>query len=221
MSEQTEQPLFKGRQEQTQNWADSMPDQDPNTSPTPKDINPKDANGQPKFYAEPKPRPKYKEEKAARKAKASGHASSSSNSNYSAPRYSSHDDVMMILEDKMKNSKIELSRIEEKIISEYLVYVQNRKDNNRDKDQRDNKSKGDQRDNRDQRDRPKSTCNVGKQCIVWECIFEHPEDRQPECNCNDNECKKLHRNQALCRKTKSRDHPADCDMAHSMEDLNI
>jgi hypothetical protein len=106
---------------------------------------------------------------------------------------SSCKDVSIILEDKIKNNLINVSALELQAINEFLAIL---KINNQSE--------------------IKKPCHLGERCIVWKCKFDHPDTRIVECFCENNDCDKLHIEQALC---KNPGHPDNCQMAHRMKDL--
>jgi hypothetical protein len=59
-------------------------------------------------------------------------------------------------------------------------------------------------------------CRYNDNCIVWNCRFQHTSNRVKECICEDETCKLLHVNQALCR---NQNHSNECSMAHNLSDL--
>lgn len=62
----------------------------------------------------------------------------------------------------------------------------------------------------------KKQCKSKENCIIWNCIFLHPDTRKSECLCTETSCEKLHQYQAIC---KNSHHKSDCPMAHSIKEL--
>ena len=56
-------------------------------------------------------------------------------------------------------------------------------------------------------------CHHSKNCLIWNCKFDHPEGKRSQCSCLDSECKSLHRDQALCRDPNCNRNT--CEMHHS------
>jgi hypothetical protein len=135
------------------------------------------------------------------------HASSKYSKNVSIPRSNLHNDVGIILEDKIKNDQIQLTQFELKTIKKFIEgnKLQN---------------KNVQRPESSQQKREKSPrkCYIGINCITWMCAFEHPDNRKAECSCKETVCDKLHINQALC---KDPFHPDDCAMIHKMSEFEV
>lgn len=80
------------------------------------------------------------------------------------------------------------------------------------------KIQADRRNNDDYRNTQseKKMCNIGDNCIIWYCKYEHSKNRQKECSCDKSNCGRLHSNQALC---KNPEHPDNCQMAHNIKEL--
>lgn len=118
-----------------------------------------------------------------------------------------HNDVGIILEDKIKNEQIQLTQFELKTIKKFIEgnKLQN---------------KNTQRPESSQQKREKAPrkCYIGVNCITWMCAFEHPDNRKGECSCKETDCDKLHINQALC---KDPFHPDDCTMIHKMAEFEV
>jgi hypothetical protein len=127
----------------------------------------------------------------------------SKNNNVSVPKNNLHNDVGIILEDKIKNDQIQLTQFELKTIKKFIEgnKLQNKNSQSLPKQKRENTPR---------------KCYIGVNCITWMCAFEHPPNRKPECSCKENDCVKLHIKDALC---KDPFHPDDCTMAHKMSDF--
>ena len=109
------------------------------------------------------------------------------------------DDIILILKDKIKNDKIQLSSFELKTINKFFKEFDI-------KESRENKNVT----------ILNSACNVGDKCIVWYCKFTHNKERPSECKCIDKDCNKLHIHLAIC---KNPNHQDDCKIAHRISDL--
>jgi len=127
--------------------------------------------------------------------------------NISIPRSNLHNDVGIILEDKIANNQIQLTQFELKTIKKFIEEnkLQNKNyHQSRDKPTNNHQDKGPRK------------CYIGVNCITWMCAYEHPATRRSECSCKETLCNKLHIKQALC---KDPFHPDDCAMAHKMSDF--
>lgn len=131
---------------------------------------------------------------------------SSSKNTVSVPKSNLHNDVGIILGDKIKNDQIQLTQFELKTIKKFIEgnKIQNKNCQAQSKSNQSNKDKAPRK------------CYIGVNCITWMCAFEHPPNRKSECSCKENSCKLLHIKDALC---KDPFHPDDCGMAHKMADF--
>lgn len=127
--------------------------------------------------------------------------SSSYKNNVSVPKYSLHNDVGVILEDKIANNQITLTKFELKTIKNFID---------------ENKNFHLKKSNQQRQEKAPRKCYIGVNCITWMCAFEHPPNRKSECSCKDDNCNKLHITDALC---KDPFHPDNCKMAHKMSDF--
>jgi hypothetical protein len=105
------------------------------------------------------------------------------------------DDIILILNDKIKNNQIQLTTFEEKTINKFCEKLKK---------------------SAQVPVEVKQTCFTGQSCIVWYCQFNHPDARKKECKCSIDTCDNLHVHQALCKNPK---HSDNCTMAHRIQDL--
>ena len=125
---------------------------------------------------------------------------------YLISRYNLCDDIALILKDKINTDAIQLSSLEKKAIDKFITEFSHV---NTPLNKKFNK-------NQAQPQKINKPCRLGDRCVVWLCKYNHPENRKEECECVNNSCKKLHRDQAIC---KNPNHDDDCKFAHKMIDL--
>lgn len=112
------------------------------------------------------------------------------------------DDLILIIKDKIKNDKIELTLFERKTVNKFITSFEIKEQPNN--------------TNQTHNSNVPQTCNTGDRCIVWYCKFTHSDARNSECKCSETECDKLHQDQAIC---KNPGHPDNCKMAHKISEV--
>lgn len=149
-----------------------------------------------------------------------------SQNNYSQNNYSQNkgidkydlcDSMALLLKDKIAADQNLFTTFEMKTVKSFFAEFADRPAQTADNRIREDSTRDNSRRENSNREEPKKiVCKGSDKCIVWKCIFEHPDSRRKECECSEKNCNKLHTWQALCKNPK---HPDNCKFAHHIDEL--